>query len=336
MYSSPVNEFDIVHPIVMEASSANERAYMRKAGKDEVHQINGALINTLYKETVARNNCDFGEIPSSKGNITKLKIYKPTKECLTVLETLFTENGIHEPKLEVIKTAMRTVENYAAQFELGFRMNQEFVILLYNTTVMAIIDATSMLIATYMDFIIGPDQEKYAPTGRFDKGRGEVSIENLVKFNSLETNGKLRDTLTKSVYGGNGRSNFTGTEVVIVMVALMSVVPLCRELIFFYNRYKLKLSDYLDQEVQFLEMHELAVKSSRVKTSAEKREILEKQRKVMTKLRQFRDKLKIQNENAEDSMRKEVKQDNSMFTLSNIESISAQDKLTGNGSLQFV
>lgn len=333
-YGSPVNEFDIVHPIVMEASTSADRAYMRKASKDEVHQINGTLINSLYKETVTRNHCDFGDIPKSKGDITKVKNYKPTVECLKILDTLFIENEINEPRLKEIQNAVTNVEKYTPQFEMGYRMNQDFVILLYNTTVMAIIDATSMMIASYMDFIIGPDQEKYTPTGRFDKGRGEVSLENLMKFNTLANNGKLRESLEKSI--NNSRSNFTGTEVVLAMVAIMAIVPITRELIFFYNRIKLQLSDYLDQEVQFLEMHELAIKSSRTKSSAEKREILEKQRKIMTNLRRFRDKLKIQNVEAEYSMKREVKQDNSMYTLANIEKASAQNKLDGAGNLQFV
>lgn len=333
-YGSPMNEFDFVHPIVMEASTSADRAYMRKASKDEVHQINGTLINSLYKETVNRNHCDFGDIPKSKGDITKVKNYKPTVECLNILETLFVENEINEPRLKEIQNAVKNVEKHTPQFEMGYRMNQDFVILLYNTTVMAIIDATSMMIASYMDFIIGPDQEKYTPTGRFDKGRGEVSLENLTKFNALAYNGKLRESLEKSI--NNSRSNFTGTEVALAMVAIMAIVPITRELIFFYNRIKIQLSDYLDQEVQFLEMHELAIKSSRTKSSAEKREILEKQRKIMTNLRRFRDKLKIQNVDAEYSMKREVKQDNSMYTLANIEKVSAQNKLDGNSNLQFV
>ena len=333
-YGSPMNEFDFVHPIVMEASTSADRAYMRKASKDEIHQINGTLINSLYKETVNRNHCDFGDIPKSKGDITKVKHYKPTVECLNILETLFVENEINEPRLTEIQDAVKHMEKYTPQFEMGYRMNQDFVILLYNTTVMAIIDATSMMIASYMDFIIGPDQEKYTPTGRFDKGRGEVSLENLTKFNTLAYNGKLRESLEKSI--NNSRSNFTGTEVALAMVAIMAIVPITRELIFFYNRIKIQLSDYLDQEVQFLEMHELAIKSSRTKSSAEKREILEKQRKIMTNLRRFRDKLKIQNVDAEYSMRREVKQDNSMYTLANIEKVSAQNKLDGNSNLQFV
>ncbi|MCM1218700.1 MAG: hypothetical protein NC548_29785 [Lachnospiraceae bacterium] len=329
-----INEFDIPHSIVMEASTSNDRKYMRTASKDEIHQINGTMINTMYKNTVEMNKCDFGDIPKSNGDITKLKIYDPTVKCLAVLGELLTANSISEPRLGEINNAIKNCKSLTPQFEMGFRMKQDFVILLYNTTVMAIIDSTSMMIASYMDYIIGPDQEKYTPTGRFDKHRGEVSLENLTRFNTLACNGKLRDALDKSL--ANSRNNFTGTEVVLVMAALLAIVPLTRELIFFYNRQKLKISDYLDQEVQFLEMHELAVKASRTKTSAEKREILEKQRKVAAKLCRFRDKLQIQNESAEDSMRKEVKQDNSLYTLQNIEKASAQNKLNGSVNLQFI
>lgn len=329
------SEFDFPHSIILEQSSMLERNYLlMEASKDEIHQINGALINSLYRSTVERNQCDFGDIPDSRGDITKLKIYKPTCQCLVTLKELLRKNSIIEPKIDSISMAIKYCEQYKSQFEMGFRMKQDFIILLYNTTVMAIVDSTSMMISSYLDYIIGPDQEKYTPSGRFDKHRGDVSLDNLMKFNSLAKNGKLREALDKAIT--NSKSNFTGAEIMLVMIALMSVVPLTRELIYFYNRQKLRLSDYLDQEVQFLEMHELAVQSSKTKTAAEKREILEKQRKIMNKLRKFRDKLLIQNTEAEDSMRKEIKEDNSIYTLKNIETISAQSKLDGTNNIQFI
>lgn len=334
---SAMRELDRPSAVVLEASTPEDRKYLLEAAsKDEIHQVNGTYVQALYQNTVKRNKCNFGDIPKSNGDIKKTKFYQPTVDSLKVLKELFVANEINEPRLRVIETAVKNVENLTPLFEEGFRQKQDYVILLYNTTVMAIVDATSMLIVSYMDYVVGPDQEKYTPTGRFDKGRGDVSVDSLTKFNNLVADGKIPNTIEKSVT--NARHNLTGTGVAataLVIMALMSIVPLLRELVFFFNRQKIKLSDYLDTEVQFLEMHELAVKSSKAHTSAEKREILEKQRAVAAKLRRYRDKLKIQNESAEDGMRKDIKDDNALYTLKNIDATTAQNKMDGTG-IQFV
>ena len=65
-----------VSPIVMEASTPEDRKYMEKMDKNDIHQINGTLIQGLYKTILERKDCDFGDIPSSKGDIEKCKYYK--------------------------------------------------------------------------------------------------------------------------------------------------------------------------------------------------------------------------------------------------------------------
>ena len=67
-----------VSPIVMEASTPEDKNYMRTMNKDDIHQINGTLIQGLYRTIIERKDCDFGDIPDSKGDIEKCKYYKST------------------------------------------------------------------------------------------------------------------------------------------------------------------------------------------------------------------------------------------------------------------
>lgn len=322
-----------VNPIVMEASSAQDRKYMREMSKDEIHQINGASIQKLYQAVLDKKNCDFGDIPSSKGDITKCKYYQSTRQCLDVLKELMGQNGIQEPGLAEIDTAISNVQRMQSRFEYGFKTNQEYIIILYNTTVMAIVDATSMMCTAYMDYLVGPDQERFSPDKKFDKGRGMVALENLKQFNQLCKNGKVDEALDYVVR--EQKSSFIGTGAVVVTVgaiaALTALVPLTRELIYWYYRSKISLSEYLEVQAAFLEMHKLAVENSKARSSSEKRKILAKQERVILKLHKAADKLSIKASDQEDFMKKEMKKDNALFSLSQMEKTISDNKLNGVG-----
>lgn len=327
----------VVHPIVMEASSSEDRKYMRSMTKGDIHQVNGTLIQKLYQSTMERNTCDFGDIPKSKGDITKVKYYGSTVECLSVLQELLKLNNISEPGVTEINTAIKNVQMLKPDFERGFKANSEYLILLYNTTVMAIIDSTSMLIATYMDFIVGPDQERYVANGRFDKGRGLVSLENLKQFNTIVKNGSVAHAIDYALK--ETRSDFAGTGAVItvaVIGGLLAVVPLTRELIFFFTRKRIELADYMELQAQFLEMHKLAVKNSKAHSDSERKEILRKQDEVIRKLRRTRDKLTIKNDDATDAVKKDIKKDNELLSLSNLEKSIADEKMNGVNTLNVI
>lgn len=327
---------DLVHPIVMEASTPEDRAYMRSMSKNDIHQINGSLVQQLYTSTLERNQCDFGDIPASKGDITKVKYFKSTKECIEVLIKLLRMNNISEPGVYEIETAINNMILLTPDFTYGFKGNVEYLKLLYNTSVMAIIDSTSMLVATYMDYIVGPDQERYTPGGRFDKGRGMVSLESLRSFNTMVKNGTIKSAVEYAMK--ESKSNFAGTIVVAAgtIAALLAIVPLTRQLIFFYHSKRIALAEFMDLQAQFLEMHQLAVQNSKVHDAAKKKEILKKQTEVIKKMRRMRDKLMIKNDDATDETRKELKKDNDRFSLPNLEKSIVNDQMTGSASIQII
>ena len=98
-----------VNPIVMEASSPQDRKYMRTMSKEDIHQINGASIQKLYQAVLNKKNCDFGDIPTEKGDNSKVKYFTSTKEYLSVLKKLMTLNGIQETGIAEIETTISNV-----------------------------------------------------------------------------------------------------------------------------------------------------------------------------------------------------------------------------------
>ena len=318
----------LVNNIVMEASSEEDKKYMKSMSKDDINQINGTLLQNLYKSVIDRKNIDFGDIPDSAGDIEKMKYYANTVECLNTLEELYRQHNIEEPTLVTIRTAISNMKKYRPQFQDGFRRKHDFIMLTYNSLAMSIIDATSFLIASFMDYVVSPNNA-YAVGKNANNSRGRVVTNSLEKFNSMSNNNQFGDALEYMLM--EQRKNFAGETVVVtgaIIMILLSIVPIIRELIFFYYHSRVRLSDYLNMQADFLEMNKLAVQASE-KSPAERKAIIKKQDDVIKKLRRKADKLQINDVDTNDVVKKEQKNEDSLWSLGNIEKQLSKNKLEG-------
>ena len=318
----------LVNNIVMEASSEEDKKYMKSMSKDDINQINGTLLQNLYKSVIDRKNIDFGDIPDSAGDIEKMKYYANTVECLDTLEKLYRQHNIEEPTLVTIRTAISNMKKYRPQFQDGFRRKHDFIMLTYNSLAMSIIDATSFLIASFMDYVVSPNNA-YAVGKNANNSRGRVVTSSLEKFNSMSNNNQFGDALEYMLM--EQRKNFAGETVVVtgaIIMILLSIVPIIRELIFFYYHSRVRLSDYLNMQADFLEMNKLAVQASE-KSPTERKAIIKKQNDVIKKLRRKADKLQINDVDTNDVVKKEQKNEDSLWSLGNIEKQLSKNKLEG-------
>ena len=318
----------LVNNIVMEASSEEDKKYMKSMSKDDINQINGTLLQNLYKSVIDRKNIDFGDIPDSAGDIEKMKYYANTVECLDTLEKLYRQHNIEEPTLVTIRTAISNMKKYRPQFQDGFRRKHDFIMLTYNSLAMSIIDATSFLIASFMDYVVSPNNA-YAVGKNANNSRGRVVTSSLEKFNSMSNNNQFGDALEYMLM--EQRKNFAGETVVVtgaIIMILLSIVPIIRELIFFYYHSRVRLSDYLNMQADFLEMNKLAVQASE-KSPTERKAIIKKQDDVIKKLRRKADKLQINDVDTNDVVKKEQKNEDSLWSLGNIEKQLSKNKLEG-------
>ena len=327
---------DRVHSIVMEASDAEDQKYMRSMNKQDVHQINANLLQKLYESTMKRNTYDFGEIPKSEGDLEKLKCYKPTVECLDILEDLLKKNRITEPAVSDVRLAISNLIMLKPYFVEGFKLKEEWIIVVYNTTVMAVIDAVTMLIAEYMNYIVGPIKEPFKLTGKTDKSRGIVSLDSLRTFNGLVKDNTIQNTLIGSLH--HGQKNFTGTAVAIgagTVFGLVVITTLIRQLILFFYESRVKMAEYLEMESSFLEANKLSVEASKLPPDKKQR-VLAKQEKVILKMRRTADRLKINMEDAGATAKSLDKKESSQWTLKSIEKDIANNKMNGQATINII
>lgn len=335
-----------VDRIVMEASSKEDRTYMRSMSKHDISQINAVLVQKMYEHVLKYNKCDFGNIPKSKGHIMDVDGMDDTVQCLDILLQLHQKNNISHQDIEAVKTAISTMNRLSNSFGYGFSTNNDYLIITYNTIVMAIMDSTSNLIADYMSYMITPDEVKYTGISKQHKGQNLVTIDIIKRFNKLSADGVLDKTVNAIVSNTTKRSAGTRAKVattesltvsaIVGAVALTAatlfgikaLVGLIRETVFMFYHSRVKFADYLETQAAFLEMNRLVVENSN-KPASQKEKVLQKQKKVILKLRQLADKIKINSQDTSVKAEKTLKQENMTLTLSAMEKQMTTNNLNG-------
>lgn len=335
-----------VDRIVMEASSKEDRTYMRSMSKHDISQINAVLVQKMYEHVLKYNKCDFGNIPKSKGHIMDVTGMDDTVQCLDILLQLHQKNNIPYQDIEAVKTAISTMNRLSNSFAYGFSTNNDYLIITYNTIVMAIMDSTSNLIADYTSYMITPDEVKYTGISKQHKGQNLVTIDIIKRFNKLSADGVLDNTVNAIVsnttkHSAGTRAKVATTESLTVsaivgavaltaatLFGIKALIGLIREAVFMFYHSRVKFADYLETQATFLEMNRLVVENSN-KPASQKEKVLQKQKKVILKLRQLADKIKINSQDTSVKAEKTLKQENTTLTLSAMEKQMTTNNLNG-------
>lgn len=322
-----------VHRIVIEASSIEDKKYITMLTEAERLEVNGTLIQNLYSSVISRNTIDFGDIPDSMGDIEKVKYYESTLECLNILKSATDSTDYIKTSVSEVLSCISNMKGLKTLFNTGFRIHHAFMEIMYNSMVMAIIDATSMLISDYVTYCMGSDGRS---TVTIDKKRGNVCLENIRKFNQMYMKGDVVKSLNYMI--SEYKKSALGTTLVVTSVVigvLLAIVPLIRELVYFFYSSKVKLANYLELEAKFLELNKSVVQSSN-KSASEKKKILQNQSKKIMELHRMADKLRVTNEDTQIRMAKDIANDNSGYSLNNIENQMATNKLNSSDNISFI
>ena len=101
-----------VEPIVLE--SINEIARCQDTGKgsylnivleatvNPTSNVQGVLVQKLYKEIITKGSIDYGHIPESKGDIQKYKEIGTIDSCIGTMDKLFA--GKKVPEFDLLKS----------------------------------------------------------------------------------------------------------------------------------------------------------------------------------------------------------------------------------------
>lgn len=298
-----------------------ERHEISELTENQVSKFNNVMISNLYKSAIEKSHINFGDIPKSKGNITDYSGYKTMIETLSTFNEIFNQNK--NELVVTIQTAINNLITYREHFEKGFKLNKEFIILLYNSIVYSCVESISIILSSFIDFIVHPDVVEFKIDNQTNKA-GWLCIDNLRKFNESINKGDFQKTMKLII--SSGKENFSGGAISLIVIgSLLSIVPLIREMVFYFYYSRMKLSDFLEQQATFLEVHKENMLNDRSYylnkkplSNSDKKKIQEKQIKRIKLLRDFSKKIQVNNIKAEKETENNLKDQNKHWTFKEV------------------
>lgn len=172
----------------------------------EQSQLIGALSSALYDKIVEKvDKIDFGTIPRSRGDITKVDGFENTVECLRIMREMVVE--YHE-NLEIVDSILSAIENIKerkATFMKAYALNIELPMVLYNLMVMSIEQSVSFLISVCIQYIKDPASNSMGAAldkVAYNNSRDNLLYEQITKFNESCNSGELDKFLVDVMKNG--------------------------------------------------------------------------------------------------------------------------------------
>lgn len=306
------------------AKTFAERNEITGLMESEMNSVTSAMVSNLYKSAIEKSYINFENIPESKGDITRYEGYKSMVESISLLKELCKKHNVKISELETVETAMNNIITYRDAFEKGFKLEKEFIMLQYNILVYACVEALSVIISSYVDFVKRPDRVEFVLNKNPRQHHGFLLMKNLESFNMAVKKGEFSKVLNGVI--NSGKEGFTGAESILIPAfiigAVASIVPLIRELIFVFYYSRMKLSDYLEHQATFLEINKQNIQASSL-PAKEKNEIIKKQTKYIEKLRKISETIKVDGTMSENKATIELNKENKAWTIDDVKTQAA-------------
>lgn len=297
----------------------------------EVANASNDMVAKLFKSAIDKSHVDFGDIPESKGDITKYKGYKTMSESLTYLRNIADKANIKIEELNVVEKAVANIIAYRDHFEKGFKLNKDFIILQYNSLVAMCVEATTILISSMIEYVKRVDKLEFEIVNT-KISIGGVCIDNLEKFNKTVSSGDFSKVINSVIKSGS--EGFNGAAAAAITLAtiggVITLVTILRESIFFFYNSRMKIADFLNTQALFLELNRnnLEANSAGI-PAAKKNEIIKRQQALIVKLRKYADKVKVNDTTANNKVKTDIKRENSEWKLSDVKQDSVKTDPTG-------
>lgn len=297
---------------------------------DEADQnkVLDSLTSKLYQSIMDKvEDIDFSGVEETKGDITTLQNYEQMLECINVIKSILIEYHQDTKHPDTILTAIENVRNRKDLFAKGFALNMDLPILTYNSIVLAIVSSVSLIISTSIEFIKDAGDQSYEI--KFDKvayvrTSQSLLFENLEKFNRSCSSGELDKALQHVISSGSrqllGVDTLTAVSVIGIVGLVMCIIPIIRELTYFFFHTKQSVSDYFEIQADLLQMNTEYLKQNDGfgKPVKNKKDVIKRQEKVVKRFRKIGNAMAIDNKKAEQAAKKQSNADKKKYKLDDV------------------
>ena len=288
-----------------------------------------SLTNKLYQMIVAKiDDVEKGDIPKSRGDITRLPKYNQLKECAKTLTSIFEQYKEDTAPVKVIENAIDNLEDNSDVFVQAYMAKVDFGIMIYESVTLAVIGSLSYMIACCIEYVKDPKNDGLTivmdKTG-VAKVKEHLLYENLVKFNEACRTNDIENAIrpliknrTQNLFGVGGLVLVKG--ILIAIPVIIALIPLVKDLVYYFFAARQRVSVYFDIQADLLEMNANELKDNpNITTDADRKSVIRKQLQVARTFRQIADKLAVEAKTAENKADKEIKKDNKKYRIDDVE-----------------
>lgn len=172
----------------------------------EQTQLLSALSNALYDKIISKvDDIEFGSIPKSRGDITRVDGFANTMECLDIMRRLVVEYRENPECVDVVLTAVENIKNRRSMFMKAYALNMEIPMVLYNLVTLSIQQSVSFLIAVCIQYIKDPSSDSVRVAldkVAYEDAKNGMLFEQLFHFNTACASGELDNTFREIMKNG--------------------------------------------------------------------------------------------------------------------------------------
>lgn len=289
------------------------------------NQVLGSLASKLYDSIVKKvTDIDFGQIPMSKGDITKIPNYMDIMECLTTIRDMMVAKRQSTASADTIFTAVENLKKYKKIWEKGYNIECEVAVVFYNTIALSIVSATSILISATVEFVKDPASEiidlELAKISN-SKTKDGLLFKNLERFNTSCKKGEIEktfDALLKAQRSvkENAESEIVKEDVFTVLMTgatviglLSTIIPILHQLTTALYNLRQSVSEYLAGEADIIRLNAEKVQYNRTKTPEQRKKIINKQHKIADHFKKWSNMLMVKSTKANAESERQIAED---------------------------
>lgn len=288
------------------------------------NQVMGSLATKLYDAIVKKvTDIDFGQIPQSRGDITKIPNYLDMVECLTTIRDMMVASKQSTQTPDIIFLSIENMKKYQKIWEKGYVLDNEMAIVFYNTIVLSIVSAISLLTSATVEFVKNPQSDvidlELAKVANH-KTKDNLLFKNLDKFNKACRKGDIEKIFNEVLKAQRQLKEetivkeniaailFTGA---MVLGLLSTVIPILHQLTNALYCLRQSVAEYLAGEADVIRLNAEKVQYNRAKSPEQKKKIITRQHKIADHFKKWSNKLMIKANKADVEANKKIKEENS-------------------------
>jgi hypothetical protein len=293
-----------------------------------------SLTNKLYEMIVDKvDSIDFGEIPQTKGDISKLSKFEQLNECHRVLREIFEQYHENTKPILELENAVTNIESMKDIFIGAYLCKANFPITVYQTMTLAVLNATSFMIASCIEYIKNPKAEGLTivlnKTG-VAKAKDHLVYETLVDFNEACRKGDVQNALKPFVQHkirGFAMTAALGIKAVLVIGAVvLAILPMIKDLVYFYYSARARVSQYFDIQAKLLEMNAQELKDNPdIQTVDDRKSVISRQLSIARNFHDLANFIGVDAKTSEVKATKEIKSDSRKYKIDDVETNPATD-----------